>query len=55
MVKFQAIRAVSKLITSKCKDIVIAVLRAQISFLSNATNPKYASNNALVVTQVGNN
>lgn len=54
MVKCHAIRAVSELITSKCKDIVIAVLRAQISFLSNAANLKHASNNAFVVTQVGN-
>lgn len=52
MVKCQAPLVVSKFLTSKCKEIVIVVLRAIISFLSNAVNTKHPTNNTLVLNQV---
>lgn len=54
MLKFQAVRIVSELLTSKCKEIVLAVLRAQASFLSNAANLKHPTNNLFVISQVSN-
>jgi len=54
MVKCQAPLVVSKFLTSKCKEIVIVVLRAIISFLSNAVNTKHPTNNTLVLNQVKN-
>lgn len=52
MLKCQAVGVVSELLTSKCKEIVIAVLRAQASFLSNPANFKHSTNNLNVVSQV---
>lgn len=52
MIKFHSIKVVSEFLTSKCKDIVIAVLRAQVSFLSNPANKKHQKNSAAVVAQV---
>lgn len=54
MLKCKAVRVVSKLLTSKCKDIVIAVLRAQDSFLSNPANVKHHTNLTFVILQVNN-
>jgi len=52
MLKCQAVGVVSEFLTSNCKDIVIAVLRAQVSFLSNTFNLKHPTNNTFVVSQV---
>lgn len=52
MLKCQAVKVVYEHITSKCKEIVIAVLRALTSFLSNAIYPKYRITNRLVLSQV---
>lgn len=54
MIKCKAVGAVSELLKSKCKHIVIAVLRAQVSFLSNSCNLKHPTNNTFVVLQVNN-
>lgn len=52
MLKCQAVEIVSGLLKSKCKEIVVAVLRAQASFLSNPYNSKHPTNNTLIVLQV---
>lgn len=52
MLKCKAVRVVSKFLTSKCKDIVIAVLRAQDSFLSNSANVKHRTNLTFIILQV---
>lgn len=54
MLKCGAPLVVSKFLTSKCKEIVIAVLRAISSFLSNGVNAKHPTNNTLVLNQVKN-
>lgn len=52
MIKFHIVKVVSEFLTSKCKDIVIAVLRAQVSFLSNPVNKKHHKNRAVIIAQV---
>lgn len=52
MLKCQAVKVVYEHLTSKCKEIVTAVLRALTSYLSNATNLKYRITNKLVLSQV---
>ncbi|XP_050436838.1 uncharacterized protein LOC126843379 [Adelges cooleyi] len=52
MLKNQAIAIISELLFSDCSDIVSAVLRAQLSFLANAGNPKHLTNNQFVVLQI---
>ncbi|XP_050531990.1 uncharacterized protein LOC126900369 isoform X2 [Daktulosphaira vitifoliae] len=52
MLKHQAVGIISELLTSDNNDLVLAVLRAHISFLSNAGNFKHQSNNLSVVSQI---
>lgn len=52
LLKCEAVQVICELLTSKNKNIVIAVLRAQISFLEKPTTMKNALNATITVKQV---
>lgn len=52
MIKYKVVKVISKFLTSKCKDIVLAVLRAQYSFLKYPTNVKQQTYLRFVALQV---
>lgn len=52
MLKYQVVGVVSQFLTSKRKDTVTEVLKAQDSFLTNPENLLHPTNLSLILSQV---